>query len=71
VSEDREWIAGAGHDLGEVIEGLLDTYKPFGVGIFLVSPNRSLDGRRPIDLIAEGESARVLDLADRLAGGSR
>ncbi len=54
--------------LGAVIGSLLDTYKPEGVGIWLNSPNRNLDGR-PLDLIAAGEGDRVLVEADRLAGG--
>ncbi len=57
-----------GRMLGAVIGSLLDTYKPEGVGIWLNSPNRNLDGR-PLDLIAAGEGDRVLVEADRLAGG--
>lgn len=68
---EREWFPGAGHDLGEVIERLLDTYKPLGVGIFLCSTHSALGNRRPIDLIAEGDAGQVIDLADRLAGGVR
>lgn len=52
-----------------VIERLADTYKPEGIDVWLDSPNRNLDGRRPLDLINEGEWQRVLDEADRLAGG--
>lgn len=63
--------AAQGCDLGAVIESLLDTYKPLGVGIWLLSQNRNLNGRRPLDLICEGNPGPVLDEADRLAGGSR
>ena len=58
-----------GQILGAVIGALLDTYKPEGVGIWLTSPNRHLDGRYPLDLIAAGDGYRVLVEADRLAGG--
>ncbi len=56
--------------LGLIIESLLDTYKPEGVGIWLQSWNRNIGGR-PLDLIAAGEGERVLVEADRLAGGPR
>ncbi len=56
--------------LGLIINSLLDTYKPEGVGIWLQSWNRNIGGR-PLDLIAAGEGEWVLAEADRLAGGPR
>lgn len=55
--------------LARVVESLSDTYTPDGVRIYLVSSNRHFDMRTPLDLIEEGEGRRVLDEADRLAGG--
>lgn len=61
--------ADIGHDLGAVIEALLDTYKPVGVGIWLASPNRHLALESPLDWILRGDVGPVLDEAHRLAGG--
>jgi uncharacterized protein (DUF2384 family) len=57
--------------LSAIIGSLSDTYRPEGVGIWLNSPNRRLDDRRPLDLIRDGQAERVLAEADRLAGGPR
>lgn len=59
-----------GRQLGVIIGILLDTYQPEGVGIWLNSPNRNLDGRKPLDLINEGNGQRVLDEARRIEGGA-
>lgn len=55
----------------ELIDALLDTYRPEGVLIWLTSGNRNLGGYSPRQLMAEGEWQPLLDEAERLAGGAR
>jgi uncharacterized protein (DUF2384 family) len=50
-----------------VIELLSEVYQPEGVDIWLHSPKRVLDGRRPIDVLAEDDFSEVTTLAQRLA----
>lgn len=52
-----------------LIDSLLDTYRPEGVLIWLTSGNRHLDGFSPQQMIREGQWQRLIDEADRLAGG--
>lgn len=51
-----------------VLGALSYVYQPEGVGIWMNSPNRNLDGQRPSELIAAGEAERVLAEAERIAG---
>lgn len=53
-----------------VRELLADVYTPEGVEIWLNAPNRSLGGFRAVDLLADGDGADVLAVAERLAGGA-
>lgn len=55
----------------ELIESLLDTYRPEGVLIWLTSGNSRLGGYSPRDLIRDGEWQALLYEADNLAGGAR
>lgn len=49
---------------------LSEVYEPEGVQIWMTSPHRWLDGRRAIDLIAEGRASEVLAAAEYLVGGA-
>ena len=57
-------------DDGELIDGLrevqlaLDTNNGFAVLNFLIQPHGDLDGKRPIDLLARGEVAPVVAVAE-------
>lgn len=54
----------------EDVEDLLaEVYRPEGVDIWLSSPNRLLDGRRPCDLLDEGDYDVVYGLALAMAEG--
>lgn len=55
----------------ELVDSLLDTYRPEGVLIWLTSGNHNLGGYSPRHLIRDGDWQPLLDEADRLAGGSR
>lgn len=73
----QNWAAGAHRPdrarsdrllrLKYVIDLLSEVYLPEGVDIWLHGPHRALDGRRPIDLLAEDDFSEVTTLAQRLA----
>jgi hypothetical protein len=44
-------------------------YRPEGVGIWMRSPNPSLNNATPLQFIAAGDTQRVLDLIMALAEG--
>jgi transcriptional regulator with XRE-family HTH domain len=58
-------------ELKYVIEELSDVYTPEGIEVFLHSRQRALDGKRPVDVLRDGNFEVVLALVDRLAGGPR
>lgn len=76
----RNWTSGANAPSGRnrdrllelhyVTRQLRDLYTREGAEIWLHGRKRSLDGRRPIDLLAEGAYDEVLDAIERLAAGS-
>jgi uncharacterized protein (DUF2384 family) len=76
----RKWSAGAGTprglnrdrllELHYVSKQLRDVYTKEGAEIWLHGRKRSLDGRRPIDLLAEGEFDEVLDAIERMSAGA-
>lgn len=55
----------------KLIDSLLDSYSPKGVLIWLMSENKRFDGESPRDLVDRGDWKRLLDEANRLAGGPR
>lgn len=57
-------------DLDYVIELLSEVYDEEGVEIWLHARNRSLDGRRPLELLVEGEFPSVLAAVERLTSGA-
>ena len=58
-------------ELKYVIEQLSDVYTDEGIEIWLHSRQRAFDGRRPLDLLREGQFETVLVAVERLAGGPR
>ncbi|MDP9094409.1 MAG: helix-turn-helix domain-containing protein [Actinomycetota bacterium] len=49
---------------------LAEFYEPADARLWLYSPHKLLAGRRPADLIAEGDSDSVLALIDQLRDGA-
>ena len=76
----RNWTSGANSPSGRnrdrllelhyVTRQLRDIYSREGAEIWLHGRKRSLDGRRPIDLLAAGAYDEVLDVIERLAAGA-
>lgn len=50
-------------------ELLADVYTPFGINVWMSSPNRNLDGKSPIGLMSDGQGHLALAEAEILAGG--
>jgi hypothetical protein len=57
-------------DLRDLVLLLADSLAPRGVNQWLHARNRPLDGRRPLDLIRDGEFARVREAAEAFIEGS-
>lgn len=57
-------------DVHYLVQQLAEVYKSEGVDIWLHARNRSLDGDRPIDMLARGEFPPVLAAVDRLKSGA-
>ena len=57
-------------DLEYVLDLVLEIFDDEGATLWLHSRNRQLDGERPLDLIAQNETDRVIGLLDRLADGN-
>lgn len=76
----RNWSAGGNNPSGRnrdlllelhyVTKQLRDVYTKEGAEIWLHGRKRSLAGRRPIDLLAEGAYDEVLDAIERLTAGA-
>jgi uncharacterized protein (DUF2384 family) len=76
----RNWTSGGNSPAGRNRDRLLelhyvtrllrDVYTREGAEIWLHGRKRSLDGRRPIDMLAEGQYDEVLDAIERLASGA-
>jgi uncharacterized protein (DUF2384 family) len=76
----QNWVSGASRpspesrdrlvDIHYVVAQLLDVYRPEGVEIWLHSRNPELSGRRPIDLLIEGQFDAVLAAVERLKSGA-
>jgi len=58
-------------ELKYVIEQLADVYTDEGIEIWLHARQRALGGRRPLDLLQEGQFEAVLSAVEHLAGGPR
>lgn len=57
-------------ELRDLVGLLADSLSPRGVGQWLHARNRTLDGARPIDLLAEGDVKRVETAARAFVEGS-
>jgi uncharacterized protein (DUF2384 family) len=76
----RNWISGANApgsrnrdrllELQYVTAELRDVYTREGAEIWLHGRKRSLDGRRPIDMLAEGAFDEVLDAIEAMNAGA-
>lgn len=76
----RNWTSGGNTPSGRNRDRLLelhyvtrllrDVYTPEGAEIWLHGRKRSLNGRRPVDLLAEGSYDEVLDAIERLHAGA-
>lgn len=53
-----------------IVDRLEEVYAPEGIDIWLHGRNRSLGGRRPIDLLRENNFDVVLDAIERLRTGA-
>ncbi len=58
-------------ELKYVIESLSDVYDDEGIEIWLHARLRRFQGKRPLDLLREGDFERVLNAVDALAGGPK
>ena len=56
-------------DLKYLVEELSDGHTEEGIQIWLHARNRNLEGRRPIELLAEGQTDAVVAEVDRITGG--
>jgi uncharacterized protein (DUF2384 family) len=56
-------------DVQHIVSELREVYTDEGIQIWLRSRNRNLDGRRPIDLLAEDQVEVVVDEVQRVVGG--
>lgn len=76
----RNWMAGSNSPSGRnrdrllelhyLIRLLRDVYTREGAEIWLHGRKRSLDAKRPIDLLADGEYEAVLNAIERLRAGA-
>lgn len=58
------------HTTARISALLSEVYDSEGVNIWLHAEHRWFDGRRAVDLIAEGRGGEVLAAAERLVGGA-
>lgn len=57
-------------DISQIVEALSEVYRGEGIHIWLRSRNRNLDGRRPLELLADGAFEEVLGEVDNIARGA-
>jgi hypothetical protein len=56
--------------LARVVAALTASLQPLTVASWLTTPLPDLDGRRPVDVLRDGDENRVLGLAQRLAASA-
>jgi hypothetical protein len=76
----QHWVAGTHRPKGAkrdrllelvyIVDRLRDVYRPEGIDIWIHGRNRDLGGRRPIDLLEQGDFATVLNAVERLETGA-
>jgi hypothetical protein len=57
-------------ELREIVLVLRETLTPRGVGQWLMARNRLLNGRRPLEVLAEGDAKAVRGAAEAYAEGA-
>jgi tRNA-dihydrouridine synthase len=57
-------------DLQYVLDLMKEVYDADGCMLWLHARNRSLGGKRPLDLMAAGQTDDVIEYLDRLADGN-
>ncbi len=77
----QNWARGSSRPVGQprdrllelryIVGQLSDVYEDEGIDIWLHAPQRRFGGRRPLDLLREGEFERVLEAIEMLAGGPK
>lgn len=80
VRQVQHWAAGNNHpqgaarerllELDYVVELLGEVYDDEGIEIWLHSKNRSLDGRRPLDILIGGHFQEITAAVERLTSGT-
>lgn len=68
--EDAEVLVGMLSEIGYIRERLSEFYEAEGVGIWLTSPNRWLNGEAPADVVRAGREGEVHAIIDRLVSGA-
>jgi hypothetical protein len=63
-------VSGRLHELGHIVVLLRGSLSPAGMEAWFEAGSRYLDGRRPVDLLREGDTARVREAAEALADGT-
>jgi hypothetical protein len=76
----QHWLAGSHKPQGDskerllelhyIVDQLRDVYTPEGADIWLHARNRDLGGRRPVDLLREGDFETVLYEVEQLTSGA-
>lgn len=56
--------------LRDILDGLVEVYKPEGVGVWLTGAHRNFNGDSALDLIREGRTAEVAAEVERLTSGA-
>ena len=57
-------------ELDYIVELLTEVYDEEGIEIWLHGKNRSLGGRRPLDILVDGDFDVVLEAVERLTSGA-
>lgn len=76
----QHWLAGSHRPQGDskerllelhyIVDQLRDVYTSEGVDIWIHGRNRNIQGRRPIDLLVDGEFETVLYVVEQLKSGA-
>jgi uncharacterized protein (DUF2384 family) len=66
ASESRDRLV----DIHYIVRQLQDVYRPDGIEIWMHSRNPELDGRRPIDMLIDGDFEPIVHAVLRLRAGA-
>ena len=56
-------------DLDYIVDQLSDFYEPLEARVWLFSRQRILEGKRPVDLIQQGDTDTIMQILDQLRDG--